>query len=115
MVSIDVKVAGYGRRAGGSGPAAAAHDGLDALTSAVAPLRPPDDARRFSKLVELDSPAVRRHPPIHGPDRSLALWTQRLVHPGTVPRVLLPLAYESHAKALAGMDAGPSTHVCRAR
>jgi hypothetical protein len=104
VVSIDLKVAELGDALEAAGlprpRPPASRDALDELTSAIAPLRLPEEVRRFWELVDVDSLAVRRYPPIHDPAGSLCLWTQNLDPPGTLPRVLLPLAYESHAFVL---------------
>ncbi len=73
---------------------------LDELAAAIAPLRLPEDLRRFWEQVDVDSLAFERYPPIHSPDGSQCLWSQHRDSPGMVPRVLLPLGYESHAFVL---------------
>jgi hypothetical protein len=100
-VSIDAKLAALGDALHAAGlprpRTPQSSDALDDLVEVIAPLRLPEELRRFWELVDVGSLAFYRYPPIHNPDGAQCLWNQHLDHVGGVPHVLLPLGYESHA------------------
>jgi hypothetical protein len=70
---------------------------LKEIDAAVAPLRLPAEVRRFWELVDPCSLRIEPYPHLTSPQVALELWQEQVADsPGVVPRVLFPIAYESH-------------------
>jgi hypothetical protein len=83
---------------------------LDEIDAAIAPLRLPAEIRRFWELVDPYSLRIEPSPCFTGPAFALDAWRGHVTEtPGMVPRVLFPVAYESHAFAMVELH-GADTH-----
>ncbi|HEV7755198.1 MAG TPA: hypothetical protein VGO94_04995 [Mycobacteriales bacterium] len=78
------------------------------IVAAVAPLRLPDELLRFWERVDPRTVTVGPYPSLASPDFALQTWRDHRDAPGQVPRILFPVAYESHGFRLVELH-GPAT------
>jgi hypothetical protein len=82
-------------------------DDLEELEAEIAPLRLPEDVRRFWTKVDAWTLPVSPHPTIVSPEAALVLWRQsRDEFRSLQPLVLLEVGYESHVCMSVELDVG---------
>ena len=77
---------------------------LQAIEAAIAPLRLPAELRALWRLLQPHSVHLTPYPALTDPAFALQCWREHLDLPGTTPRLLFPLAYESHGFLLVELD-----------
>lgn len=81
---------------------------LSEIDAAILPLRLPATVRRFWELLDPATLAVDAFPETTSPSFALSSWQRHVrENPGMVPRVLFPIACESHCFLMVELD-GPA-------
>lgn len=80
---------------------------LTAVASAIAPFKLPRDVEQFWRRVDPQSLAVTAFPRLIGPEFALDTWVSHIEEiPGQLPRLLFPVAYDSHCFLFVELDDG---------
>ena len=78
-------------------PATGGTAGSDAVEAAIAPLRLPTEVRTLWRLLQPHSVYPTPYAAFTDPVSALQSWRMHLEFPGTTPRLLFPVAYQSHS------------------
>lgn len=79
---------------------------LAEIRTAIAPLRLPAEVEQFWRRVDPSAITLAPYPHPTGIDFALHAWRSHAAEPGMVPRLLFPIAYESHGFLFVELEDG---------